>query len=304
MRKLAIIAISVLVLASCSPDRAVRQGDIHHISISVEYADSNSPLETVLEQDALVDQLERIADCSGRGFHSYEFRENAQGGLTFTGSLSIPSGTPEEMILSAIDELREVTAGTDDLVVFSYSGHGKDPDGSFCFDPAGSTTSVGTVTDALKSFDTTVLMILDSCFSGNASAETNSGMADGNIYTDDAEPLLDSISYFEALGKAFTLSVGSGSNDDLWVLAATSAYQQSWGDTDKAEYPMGDFSKGILRALGYDLENHQAADPEWNTMTFYQLQKEACRYLEEIGALSSQTSSPTLSPVDIVLFSL
>ena len=307
MRKLlaALLAFSLLTLISCldsSSDTAVV-----FVSVANSYSGVNALKATIPDQTSMRKQISYLAGEAGNDYTEYAFTQDGKS-LMLDG-VSYSAG-------GVLDFLQSLDLGSDDLLIFYYSGHGsaEDEEGKgavLYFDPVISNEQVYTdeLIDALASSGGKKWLILDCCYSG--AAVTGNSLYSSGMFSQ--VKLGNTLTYAwqggdtaDSIKNAFSAS-GSKTkgNDDIWVMAACSELQESY------EYSHGFFTAGLLDALGYNLDEETASDPSYSRLTFYKVFNEASQntieLLEEKAGstyTSCQTPESTLSPVDLILFEL
>ena len=307
MRKLsaALLAAFMLLLLSCqdsSNDTAVI-----FVSVANSYSFPYYLSATIPDQKAMRKQIEYLAEEAGNDYTEYAFTQVGNA-LTLDG-VSYSAG-------GVLDFLQSLDLGSDDLLIFYYSGHGsaEDEEGkgaTLYFDPTIANDQVYTdeLIEALASSGGKKWLILDCCYSG--AAVTGNSLYSSSVFSQ--VMLGTTLTYAwqggdtaDSIKDAFSAS-GSKTegNDDIWVMAACSELQESFEDSH------GFFTAGLLDALGYNLDEECASDPSYSRLTFYKVFNEASQntieLLEEKAGstyASCQTPESTLSPVDLILFEL
>lgn len=218
-------------------------------------------------------------------------------------------------ILSYLKELSE-KAGSSDLILFQYSGHGAESTGELVLGAEKASqglriTDSITPSELLNAFSSSkcaVMIILDSCYSGTFIKDNVLG--DANVFKETGKSeKFTSIGYFEGMESALNLLTANTNrkNPNVYVLAASTSKQTAW-DSDPSLYKpstaenerFGGFTYYLLKALGYDPIEDQPHENK-SRITLYSLYESIWNMMRS-GHRAEATPLTTLSPLDIILF--
>lgn len=257
MRKLILLLLSlILILSSCElfmdePE----MGDVYAIMVGLDYKNnSQDDLKgTLNDVDELHIVFGKMAEISNSDYFGYTFKQE---GIAYTSVVNHSIGTTMVNAYPSIENIEQAIKAlvnqTDDndLIIFTYSGHGKD-DGTIALGATSySDTALSPVQEILDYFvDFDIkgrkLIILDTCFSG-LSLPDNPGSSNtvlGSSIDDWYAKYWDKTSY---------------DLPDLFVLTA-SGPTESYEDNFMDDHWHGLFTKGLLKALGW---SHPHPDPD------------------------------------------
>lgn len=257
MRKLILFMLSlILILSSCElfmdePE----MGDVYAIIVGLDYknnADQKNLKGTLNDVDELHIVFGKMAEISNSDYFGYTFKQE---GVPYTSAVNHSIGTNNvnsypsiANIEHAINALINVT-DDNDLVLFSYSGHGGE-DGSIALAKTSASDESyfyqpQNILDLFTNVKGRKLIILDTCFSG-LSLPDNPGSSNtvlGSSIDDWYAKYWDKTSY---------------DLPDLFVLTA-SGPTESYEDNFMDDHWHGLFTKGLLKALGW---SHPHPDPD------------------------------------------
>jgi hypothetical protein len=257
MRKLILFMLSlILILSSCElfldePE----MGDVYAIMVGLDYknnADQKNLKGTLNDVDELHIVFGKMAEISNSDYFGYTFKQE---GVPYTSAVNHSIGTNNvnsypsiANIEHAINALINVT-DDNDLVLFSYSGHGGE-DGSIALAKTSASDESyfyqpQNILDLFTNVKGRKLIILDTCFSG-LSLPDNPGSSNtvlGSSIDDWYAKYWDKTSY---------------DLPDLFVLTA-SGPTKSYEDNFMDDHWHGLFTKGLLKALGW---SHPHPDPD------------------------------------------
>ena len=257
MRKLILLLLSlILILSSCElfmdePE----MGDVYAIIVGLDYknnADQKNLKGTLNDVDELHIVFGKMAEISNSDYFGYTFKQE---GVPYTSAVNYSIGTNNvnsypsiANIEHAINALINVT-DDNDLVLFSYSGHGGE-DGSIALAKTSASDESyfyqpQNILDLFTNVKGRKLIILDTCFSG-LSLPDNPGSSNtvlGSSIDDWYAKYWDKTSY---------------DLPDLFVLTA-SGPTESYEDNFMDDHWHGLFTKGLLKALGW---SHPHPDPD------------------------------------------
>ena len=253
MRKLILLLLSlILILSSCElfmdePE----MGDVYAIMVGLDYKNnSQDDLKgTLNDVDELHIVFGKIAEISNSDYFGYTFKQE---GIAYTSVVNHSIGTTMVNAYPSIENIEQAIKAlvnqTDDndLIIFTYSGHGKD-DGTIALGATSySDTALSPVQEILDYFvDFDIkgrkLIILDTCFSGLSlpenpgSSNTVLGSSIDDWYA----------KYWE--NSTYVLP-------DMYVLTAsadTLSYEIDLDPSISADHRHGLFTAGLLKALGW-----------------------------------------------------
>ncbi len=255
MRKLIPLLLSiVLILASCElfTDEPVA-GDVYAIMVGLDYQ-NNSQRDlygTINDANELDLAFKSVTQQTGKAYFGYKFLQIGSSFVSSTthtiGSKSVNSYPSLSNLKEAIAALKDITQ-KDDLILFTYSGHGND-DGTIALGSSSySDAALSPVQEILDSFvDNDIkgrkLIILDTCYSGVSLPDSpgSSNTVLGSSIDDWYAKYWDNTLY---------------ELPDLFVLTA-SADTESYEDEFNKEATVGTkhnhglFTAALLEALGW-----------------------------------------------------
>ncbi len=310
MKKAILLLFMIILLTSCEFLLSDTKGEIYYVSVASDYVDSGIKLlnATINDQRAMDAEISYSATKSGTTLHSYsitsEKGQTVLNGEVFTSNIS-------EKIITTLKSISQ-TATERDTIIFYYSGHGaegtepiqdkhtgedgKTEPGTLCFkaetSPAFKVTDYVTVEELSELFSNIkakVLLIIDSCYSGNFSV--------------DSRP--DS-SWEEAMETFFKADDFS----NIWVLAAAKEDEESFEPGYNPEKILhGYFTSVILEGLGYNAAEEYIQNDSLITSEAVGYNKNIC--FSELAELArkkvpnmqyNQHPQSSLSFADLVLF--
>ncbi len=323
---LVVLLISLLILfPSCSPDGAL-SNEIYLISVADDFtgsSNSNNILKSVNnDQAAIVMQISTFRSSSS--VHIYAFA--AQDGNRYFSTH--PSYTPVDSsgneveassgefkrflfngksaektawnMEDVLDTVGTLTPREDDIVIFTYSGHGAE-NGALLTNADKTnykSTNVADIKEKFSSIPGRKIFILDSCYSGqfitqNSLDSTDTFSGDEENYT--GEDIIEAI-------KNNSLSKKSEDYPSIWIMTAATKGQKasdslSTGEPFQRHY--GAFSYYFLSAIGYDMDNN-VSKKRSEELTFYSIYS----YIREqfpLSELSIQTPQASLKRLDVRL---
>ncbi len=335
-----LLSLLLLLFPSCSPDNSLPEREIYLISVADDFY-GKSHLENVIsDQASLISQISTL-----NRVHVYSF--TAQDGSRYTSmptndnpnktpsfkpfdknknELSSPSSACFEEFLyvpsaletevdwdmdDVIECIRSLESAENDLIIFTYSGHGEEETGALITN-ADRTTTIGTnddetpkyqyvttnkeiILEALDSIPGNKILFLDSCYSGNfIKGNTLTTM---DKFTNDEDRYIGD-DYIEAL-KNSSLEKCYITYQNMWIMTASGKNQTAWdslsGEPFQTHY--GAFTYYLLEALGFDMENNVSRQ-ESSFLTFYSIYSYIRENFPEVE-LSDQTPRSSLRRLDI-----
>ncbi|NBK21250.1 MAG: caspase family protein [Spirochaetia bacterium] len=249
---LLLLTSSLLFITSCElfTDEPTK-GDVYYINVGIDYennSDVNTLQGTVNDAEELHIALGSViakANRTGNGYRMIQAGPGYVGDETYNiNSTPISNYPTKSNIESILTNLKAITHA-EDLIIFTYSGHGYEYSGDLLLAKPGILASAESLNPAtLLSWMAAIpgkkLVILDSCFSGMFVEESPSSTN---------TVLNNSIAaFFETYHSADTYG-----KPDLFVLTAsahTDSYEREF-DSD-VNHNHGFFSYALLEALGWD----------------------------------------------------
>lgn len=229
-----LISALILLLAACDPFSYEVEREYHALVFSADYQNSDDARDHLFNTVHDGDDMKNLLN-----HHGY----------SSPGSSDVDHQTnvTKAQILTAIDQLAD-TAGSDDISIFYYSGHGgysETLDSSYLvsYDMAGLYSDE--LLEALAEVPGKKIIILDICNSGGFVPDDGFD-ADG-IGEDYSEGQENSV-FFEAWGKYF--SSEETAYPDITVISAAGQDEFSW--EAGGSISNGFFTYALLTTLGYD----------------------------------------------------
>lgn len=288
-----LILLSLSLLLGCELiTPSPTEGKTHHLAIALSYDGTNVNSLNGTLPDAI--ELEKAFTALFAG------KEHTSTLMLQDGSddLNDPLLPTRQQVLDTIEALSD-SMNEQDILIISYSGHG-DVDGSLVLYPTRedkkilddddepfdeTLLSVIDLYDKLKECKGSILLLVDSCYSGNfvQESETSYSLIERNTYLQ------------EVYDQYFT--EGSYTRP-VFVLAATT-YNNTAGETSSHGY----FTQALLEGLGWDEETQALSPPNKITVDYlYQY----VYYHQGIALKGEDTSTyqhPTITggPLDLIL---
>lgn len=264
--KKSVLLIILLTALLCSCSLAIKdkgEQDIYFFSCAANYYGTKNALEgPVNDQNFLYDQLRLLCMESGKKMNAVlvtqgtvdDEYQNSGGAISMTVYTS-DSGENIELIenTSFIDlftqELEHFLTlpDSDDILIFQYSGHGYEDSGDLYL-PGGDFT-LKRLSQMLGMNDCFQFIILDSCFSGNATGYPS---------------VLDRQSFSDSLKSLF--SAGNLKTQKTFILTGSQMNESSF-TVEVDEIPLGFLTYYLLDVLGFDFESISPALPQMSVIT-------------------------------------
>lgn len=296
MKKSVLLIISVISLL-CSCSLAIKdkgEQDIYFFSCAANYYGTDNILDgPVNDQNFLYDQLRLLCMESGKKMNAVLVTQgtvndeymNSSGAISKTIYTS-DSGENTEIIedTSFIDlftqELEHFLTlpDSDDILIFQYSGHGYEDSGDLYL-PGGDFT-LKRLSQMLGMNDCFQFIILDSCFSGNATGYPSAS---------------DRQSFSDSLKSLF--SAGNVKTQKTFILTGSQMNESSF-TVEVDEIPIGFLTYYLLDVLGFDFESISPALPQMSVITASNI-IEYCK-TQDYEELQHPQNSYTFS--DLILF--
>lgn len=320
-----LILTALLLFPSCSPESGM-SNEIYLISVADDFtgsSNSNNILKAVNnDQAAIVMQLSTFRDTGS--VHIYAFA--AQDGNRYFSTH--PSYTPVDSsghevesssssfkrfifnkksaektgwtMKDVLDTVGNLTPGENDIVIFTYSGHG-DTNGALLTNPSDKnyeSTNVADIKEKFSSIPGRKIFVLDSCYSGFFISQDTLDTTDtftGSEGTYTGENKIEAV-------KNSTLVKKSDDYPSFWIMAAAGKGQKAsdslhTGEPFQSYY--GAFTYYFLSAIGYDMDNNTSKKRS-EELTFYSIYS----YIREefpSSEISIQTPRASLKRLDIRL---
>lgn len=265
--KKSVLLIILLTALLCSCSLAIKdkgKQDIYFFSCAANYYGTKNALDgPINDQNFLYDQLRLLCMESGKKMNAVlvtqgtvdDEYQNSGGAISKTIYTS-DSGENTEPIegTSFIDlftqELEHFLTlpDSDDILIFQYSGHGYEDSGDFCL-PDGDFT-LKRLSQMLGMNDCFQFIILDSCFSGNASGYPS---------------VSDRQSFSDSLKSLF--SAGNVKTQKTFILTGSQMDESSYSWDQPDGIWLGLLTRNLLDVLGFDFESVSPAMPQMSVIT-------------------------------------
>ena len=332
---LLLLSLILLLFPSCSPDTTLRTRDIYLVSVADDFHNSSNTsnrLKTaVSDQAALISQIETFGDV-----HVYSFVSQHGKRYISIPTVSNPEKTPSfkaadkncSLLSSSSDEsfdhyeyipssgesevdwtmdtvletVSELHTGEDDIIIFTYSGHGDKKGGALITNADGEnyrTTNREKIIEVFSSLSGNKIFFLDSCYSSYFISDTTLTTTD--TFTSD-EDQYEGEDYIGGIKKS-TIVRTADTSPSLWIMASagrkqTASDSLSEGDsTFQSHY--GAFTYYLLKALGYNMDRNES-ERDSSPLTFYSLYSYIMSAFPS-SELKIQTPRASLKRLDIRL---
>ncbi len=285
--------ILIFLFPACSPDSTVSERDIYLISVADDaYISDTSRLKTVISDQAslitelsLIDNIHVYSFTSQRGkryassptgdnpnksplFKPYDKSGNtliSPSGGDFYEFRYIPGSEEEENnwnMDDVIETIGSLECDENDLIIFTYSGHGDNNTGAFITNVYSdgenkkwSTTNKEAVLEALLSIPGKKILFLDSCYSGNY--VINNTLTTKDTFSGD-EHRYKGEDYISAL-KESSLSREDDYYPSFWIMSSSGKNQTASDSIDEGlpfQSRYGAFTYYLLKALGFNMDEN------------------------------------------------
>lgn len=336
---LLVLSIIVILFPSCTPDTTLTERDIYLISVSDDFYNENkygTLKTTISDQAALINQIGTLGNVHVYAFvshHGKRYISTPDKAPLFKPADSacnilespmddafdhfeyIPSSTETTNNWTMDDVLTTVGSlptGEDDIIIFTYSGHGEENTGALITYYRGAyrdaqgklhllhdTTNREAVIEAFSSISGKKIFFLDSCFSGNFISQGTLNTLD--TFTTD-EDQYEGEDYISAI-KCSTLTRKTDTTPSLWIMAAAGRKQKANDSTDDADSAIqehfGAFTYYLLKALGYNMEKNES-EKKSSPLTFYSIYSYIMASFPS-SEIKSQTPRTSLKRLDVKL---
>ncbi len=327
-----ILMLAALLFPSCSPDKTLTDRDIYLISVSDDFYDStghyNALDNTINDQAALISQIGTLENVHTYAFISHKGRryvttpdktpvfKPADSKCNLLKSESPvdeafdhfeyePSSaeTKAWTMDDVLDTVGNLHTGEDDIIIFTYSGHGEEKTGALLTNCRGKdnydTTNKEAVIEAFSSISGKKLFFLDSCYSGNFISESTLNTLD-TFTTDEDE--YEGEDYITAI-KCSTLTKTTDTTPSLWIMAASGRRQKANDSGDGTDSSIQDhygaFTYYLLKALGYNMDRNES-EKRTSSLTFYSIYSYIMASFPS-SEITSQTPRTSLKRLDVKL---
>lgn len=322
-----LLSLILLLFPSCSPESTIKERDIYLVTVADDFYSSTSERNTlktvVTDQAAIISQISTLSDNvhiyaftsqNGKRYYSThpKFEPVDQKGNKVDASSSLfdhfnyiaesAESTEDWTMNTVLEKIGTIVSSSDDLIIFTYSGHGENGTGDFItnanHDPY-ITTNKQAVFDVFAELPGKKVFFLDSCYSGNfinssSFVTKDTFSSDEDKYT--GEDTLTAV-------KTSSLEKTAMTQENFWIMASAGKNQAasdslSAGDsTVQSHY--GAFTYYLLKALGYDMDTNEAKK-DTSSLTFYGIYS-YIRSAFPSSELDIQTPRVSLKRLDIRL---
>lgn len=291
-----LFSLVLLLFPSCSPDSIVSKRDIYLVTVADDFYSSSSTRNTlktvVTDQAALISQISTLSD----NVHIYAFTSQKGKRYYSTHPLFEPVDSSEKKVdadspsfdhfnyveksaestadwtmKTVLDTVGTIVTTSDDLIIFTYSGHGENETGDFItnanHDPY-VTTDKHAVFDVFAKLPGKKVFFLDSCYSGNFINSSSFTTKDTFSTNEDKYTGEDTLTAV----KTSTLEKKAETQKNFWIMTAAGKNQAASDSLSAGDSPVqshyGAFTYYLLKALGYDMDRNEAKKSS-SPLTFY-----------------------------------
>lgn len=340
-----LLSLILMLFPSCSPDNTLTKREIYLVSVADDFYNSEGKYRmlnnVITDQASLISQISTFGNVHiycfssqyGKRYTSIPTGENpyktplfkpyddsgpgkgemldSPGDPSFVEFRYIPSTGEEESgwtMDTVLETIRSIESGENDLIIFTYSGHGEENTGAFATNVKVKTasskesedydlTNKEIVLEALSSISGNKVLFLDSCYSGN--------FVQGNTLTtkdvfSGEEARYTGEDYTEALKKS-SLEKSYIQYPKMWVMSSAGKNQRAWDALSEGDSIFqnhyGAFTYYLLKALGYDMEKNESKK-ESSELTFYSIYSYVRTNFPETE-ISEQTPRSSLRRLDV-----
>ena len=291
-----LLSLILLLFPSCSPESTVHDRDIYLVTVADDFYSSTSERNTlktvVTDQAAIISQISTLSDNvhiyaftsqNGKRYYSThpKFEPVDQKGNKVDASSSSfdhfnyiaesAESTADWTMDTVIKTVGNIVSTSDDLIIFTYSGHGENETGDFITNASHDpyiTTDKYTVLNVFSELPGKKVFFLDSCYSGNFISSSSFVTKDTFSTDEDKYTGEDTLTAV----KTSSLEKTAKTQENFWIMASAGKNQAasdslSAGDsTVQSHY--GAFTYYLLKALGYDMDTNEARK-DTSSLTFY-----------------------------------
>ena len=290
----------ILSLFSCSNEVIPEEREIYIVTVADDFYNYNGngrKLENVVtDQAALSMQFQTFGDIHIRSYISQDGKRYTSSSPlyvpvdknknelernddeNFKSFMYKPKIGEEESgwrIYDVMEYLGSLVLGEDDILIFSYSGHGEKPSGALMTNASETSTVWDSISpeDLLERISTLggkKLVILDSCYSGIYIP--SSPLSTSDVFsTEEKEDRWVGISYPKAMKDALLTKRDKYPYSDIWILSSTGRGQEALdGGDGPFQLSYGAFTYYLLKALGYDTDRNEAVEGD-SSLTVYSI---------------------------------
>ena len=320
-----LLSLVLLLFPSCSPDSTVNKRDIYLVTVADDFSPHPKKLDNVInDQAALISQISTFSD----NVHIYAF--TAQNGKRYysTHPNFEPVDTNEKVVDASsssfdhfnyiaesaestedwtmdtvLEKVGEINSTSDDLIIFTYSGHGDEKGGAFCTNANHTPyemTNKETVITKFESIAGYKVFFIDSCYSGNFVDPSSFTTKDTFSTDEDRYTGEDTLSAV----KNSSLEKKAKTQENFWIMASTGKNQSAYdypssADDSFVQKHYGLFTYYLLKALGYNMDKNEASK-KTSTLTFYSIYEYVRSYFPS-AEIVNQTPRISLKRLDIRL---
>lgn len=338
---LLVLSLIVILFPSCSPDTTLTERDIYLISVCDDFYDSQKAFKlktTSSDQAALIAQIKTLGNVhvyafishNGKRYVSIPTEANPEKTPLFKPADSdcnilesptdddfnhfCPSSTETRdnwRMDDVLDTVGSLHTGENDLIIFTYSGHGEEKTGALItnlrdYHHEGKEviidadyTNKEAVIEAFSSIPGKKIFFLDSCFSGNFISESTLNTLD--TFTTD-EDYYEGEDYIQAV-KCSTLTKKTDTTPSFWIMTAAGRNQKAFDSSDSGDSDIqkhfGAFTYYVLKALGYNMDKNES-EKKTSSLTFYSIYAYVMSYFPQ-SEIKSQTPRTSLKRLDVKL---
>lgn len=322
-----LLSLVLLLFPSCSPENTLDGRDIYLITVADDFYSSSSERNTlrtvVTDQAALISQLSTLSENihiyaftaqNGKRYYSTHPRfepVDKYGNITDASSSSFDhfsyvaesaESTSDWTMDSVLDAVGSLSTDSDDLIIFTYSGHGDKGTGDFITNANHTpyrTTDKYAVISAFSALPGRKVFFLDSCYSGSFISSSSFVTKDTFSTDEDKYTGEDTLTAV----KNSSLKKRAKTQENFWIMASAGRNQAasdslSAGDSTVQNH-YGAFTYYLLKALGYDMDRNEARK-DTSSLTFYSVYS-YIRSAFPSSELDIQTPRVSLRRLDIRL---
>lgn len=272
------------LLTSCSPSQALEERTIYLVSVADDFygyrGESNKLKNPINDQASLISQFNTMENVTVLCFTSQDGKRYFSSSPIFIpmDSENNPLEDPSDLSFdhfsykkregevelnwdmnTVLEKVGEIESKAQDLIIFTYSGHGEDTTGSFITNATTNgykTMDKNSIIDRFKSIPGKKIFFIDSCYSGTFIPSSP----------------FSSIDVFENgetrwqgtdIAKASINSITNNSNTsliDFWILSSCSKGQKASDSLNTLDSPYqlqyGAFTYFLLQALGFNTDRN------------------------------------------------
>lgn len=333
---LLVLSLIVILFPSCSPDTTLTERDIYLISVCDDFYNAGNDykaLETTSsDQAALIAQIETLGNVhvyayishKGNRYVSIPTEDNPEKTPLFKPADKecnilesatddafnhfeyCPSSSETTKNWTMDDVLKTVGSletGENDIIIFTYSGHGEKKTGALITNCKGyknyDTTDRWVIIDTFASISGKKIFFLDSCFSGNFISEGTLNTLDTFTTNED---YYEGEDYIQGI-KCSTITKKTDTTPSFWIMTAAGRNQKAFDSTDSGDSNIqkhfGAFTYYVLKALGYNMDKNES-EKKTSSLTFYSIYAYVMSYFPR-SEITSQTPRTSLKRLDVKL---